>query len=266
MKTVLCIGGSDSSGGAGIQGDLKTIHAHGLYGVSVVTTVTSQDHRGVHGQHLIPIDVIQSQLTSVAETFQFDAIKVGVVPTPAHAQTLRQWIRTNEITTPIIVDPVLRASSGDWFIKRSEIDTIWNETFAMATLVTPNIPEAELLLTSELNSLDTILEAGQKLLEYGSRAVLLKGGHSKLYPGVDFLFTPDKPTSPLKYSREYFSDRNVHGTGCTYATAIACNLAMFGDLTESVRRAKHFIGRAIEGANQVTEDYWVLNHNVDTNL
>ena len=242
----LTIAGSDPSGGAGIQADLKTFTALGVYGASVITALTAQNTRGVTGVMKVPADFIAAQFDAVTSDLNIGAVKTGML---ADAETVacvsERLSRLRGI--PVVVDPVMVATSGDRLIDESAITAVRDQLIPKATLITPNLPEAAALLSADvaLTERDMFAQANA-LLQLGCGAVLIKGGHGGGEEAVDVLAT--KAGDRLRLSMPRIDTRNTHGTGCTLAAAIAANLAMGARLEPSVRSAKSFVWSAIESA------------------
>lgn len=241
MKTVLTIAGSDSSGGAGIQADLKTITCHKLYGMSAITALTAQNTTGVYEIHNSPLDFMEAQLDAVFTDIIPDAVKIGMVPTielmELVARKLKQYQAKN-----VVLDPVMVATSGGVLMEEKAIDTLIHKLFPMATVITPNIIEASKLSNVAITSLEDMISAARKLSQFFDGYILIKGGHLTGEP-EDILYHKEKITViPGKRSQ----NKNTHGTGCTLSSAIACHLAMGEGVEESVQKAKEYISGAID--------------------
>jgi hydroxymethylpyrimidine kinase/phosphomethylpyrimidine kinase len=240
MKKVLTIAGSDSGGGAGVQGDLKAITVLGCYGASVLTALTAQNTLGVQAIHPVPVDFIKQQLESVLTDIGADAAKTGMLATPEIVETVAAGIREYGVA-PLVVDPVMVAKSGDSLLSEAARRTIKRLLLPLAYVVTPNLPEAAVLSGRPVQSLDDMREAAKRIHDLGPQCVLVKGGHLEaravdlLYDGSGFQ-TFDAPRLP---------QRNTHGTGCTFSAAIASFLAQGRVIYDAVAEAKKFIHRAI---------------------
>ena len=226
MEVVLSIAGSDPSGGAGIQQDLKVITAHGCYGATVITALTSQNTLGVQDSMAVPQAVVASQLHAVLSDLQPTAIKIGMIPDQAVAEAIVEAL--SEVRVPVVYDPVMISTSGYALMQPKAISYIADNLFRLCTLVTPNLSEAECL---------------QEQLKSRCCAFLLKGGHADDTMMTDRLLMPDG--SEYEYTTEKIKSGNLHGTGCTLSSAIASNLALGYPLPEAVGRAKTFITEAI---------------------
>ena len=235
MEVVLTIAGSDSSAGAGIQQDLKTITAHGCYGATVITSITSQNTLGVQSTMTVPPHVVASQLSAVLTDLEPRAVKIGMLPDAAVAEAvtdvLGSYLQQHRVA--VVYDPVMISSSGFVLMEDEAIEFITRQLFPLCTLITPNLPEAERL--------------GDSLSPY---AYLLKGGHAEGDVTTDVLHLPDGTVS--EFSTLRVNSRNLHGTGCTLSSAIASCLALGCSLHEAVRRAKAFVTAAIKRSQNVS--------------
>lgn len=261
MKTVLAIAGSDSSGAAGLQCDVKTISTLGLHALSVVTSVTSQTSEQVCSlDHIAPLTV-QSQLTSAFSNYKMDAVKSGMIPTQESVEEVSDALRRFHASKPYVLDPVLSTTSGTVLMSDFAAGAVMDKLFPLATIVTPNIHEAEKLSGDKISTRTEAVKAGRRLLKLGSRYVLVKGGHLVETPGLDILIGPTTDSRPqFLDSYEFIRDRDVRGTGCAYASAIACGLANGLDISASVNWAKNYITRAIQNATCLTKGTWILTH------
>lgn len=239
-KTALTIAGSDSCGGAGIQADIKTMMANGVYAMSAVTALTAQNTTGVTGVMEVTPEFLRMQLDAVFTDIYPDAVKIGMVSSAAliHciAETLRRYQAKN-----VVVDPVMVASSGRRLMEEEAVEVLKNELFPQAALLTPNIPEAETLCGRKIISAEDMENAARVIGEGYKSAVLLKGGH-RLEGANDFLWTGS--TGRWFYGQR-IENPNNHGTGCTLSSAIAANLAKGKNLTEAVELAKKYLSGAL---------------------
>lgn len=239
MTNALTIAGSDSVGGAGLQADLKAFEAVGVHGCSVVTAVTSQNTKGVSSIFPLPASEVASQLRSVIEDVDLDAIKTGMLFSPDIVRTVAGMLKGYE--TPIVVDPVLAATTGSSLHEEGFVDALITRMMPLAALVTPNIPEATRLSGVKIRDERSAKAAGREILEFGPRAVLVKGGHLRGSDAADYLFLGErivKISSPRV-------EAEVHGTGCAFASMIAGNLALGLGLEDAVRKAKGMMFKAI---------------------
>jgi len=241
---VLTIAGSDSGGGAGIQADLKTFSAHGCYGMSVITALTAQNTIGVSAIHPVPVNFVEAQIDAVLEDIGADAIKIGMLFSPELIEAVAQRLRQHRASN-IVLDPVMVAQSGDRLLLNDAIAVLKAELIPLADLITPNLPEASVLLDREIRNLDELEDAAKDLTQLGCANVLIKGGHLEEGDSDDLLYLGDEnKLSSLPEKR--ISTINNHGTGCTLSSAIASGLARELDLESAVRRAKEYITGAIE--------------------
>ncbi|MGJ4892294.1 bifunctional hydroxymethylpyrimidine kinase/phosphomethylpyrimidine kinase [Bradyrhizobium sp. HKCCYLRH3099] len=245
----LTIAGSDSSGGAGIQADLKTFAALSVYGASVLTALTAQNTTGVTGVHLVPPDFVAAQIDAVFNDLAVCAVKIGMVAqapiAEAIAASLDRWTPRH-----VVLDPVMVATSGARLLPEDAIDALRRRLIPQATLITPNLPEAAALLDEAVaTSEEAIAAQGRRLLALGCPAVLIKGGHGQGAESTDYLVTAEQ-TIALPSPR--VATQNTHGTGCSLSSAVAAGLAKGESLETAVRNAKAFISGAIAAADRFT--------------
>lgn len=245
----LTVAGSDSSGGAGIQADLKTFTALGVYGASVITAITAQNTQGVQDVLTLPPAIIAAQMRSIATDLAVGAIKTGMLADRTTVETVADGLGRFQ-GTPLVIDPVMVATSGDVLLAPDAIDAVRTRLFPLATVVTPNLREAARLLESPLASSEDEMEAqGRRLLALGPKAVLIKGGHGEGPNATDILVFD---AGSLRFSAPRIATRNTHGTGCTLAAAIAARLAEGDSLPTAVKSAKDFVWQAIEAGRTRT--------------
>ena len=256
---VLTIAGSDSGGGAGIQADLKTFAALGCYGMTAITALTAQNTLGVQGIHGVPADFLKAQIQSVMDDIGVDAVKIGMLHAPEIVDVVA-WAIDHYQLKNVVLDPVMVATSGDRLIASETVQVLVRELFPRATLITPNLDEAVLLLGREISEASALETAGRDLLAMDAQAVLLKGGHLPGEDVVDLLVQPNSPSERLSSRR--IQSRNVHGTGCTLSSAIAAYLALGLGLSEAVHCARQFIVQAIAHGADITtgHGHGPLNH------
>lgn len=241
-QVALTIAGSDSSGGAGIQADLKTFSAFGVYGASVLTALTAQNTRGVAAVEPVAASFVVAQMEAVLSDLQVDAVKTGMLANAAIVQAVAGRLR-DAPRLPLVVDPVMVATSGDMLLETDAIDALKRQLFPLALLITPNMPEAARLLdTKEASSEAEAVAQAKGLLAFGCGAVLLKGGHGSGEQAVDILCDAD---GIVRLARPRVDTRNTHGTGCTLSAALAALLAQGVGLREAVGRAKAFVWQAL---------------------
>ena len=256
---VLTIAGSDSGGGAGIQADLKTFAALGCYGMSAITALTAQNTVGVQAIHAVPPPFLKAQLQSVIEDIGVDAVKIGMLHEPGVVEVVA-WAIEHYQLRHVVFDPVMVATSGDRLIEHDTVRLLVDRLFPLASVITPNLDEASLLLEREIKSVEGLPQAAHALLEQGAQAVLLKGGHLSGDDVVDVLARHGHADVVLASRR--IASRNTHGTGCTLSSAVAAHLALGQSLEQAVRSARAYILSAIEaGAGvQVGQGHGPLNH------
>ena len=256
MKIALTIAGSDSGGGAGIQADLKTFHQFGIFGTSVVTAVTAQNTCGVSDIHVVPVESVRRQLTAVAEDLRPDATKSGMLATVdlvrAAAESIGKFRFQN-----YVLDPVMVATSGDRLLDAAAEGAVAELLIPLATVVTPNRGEAEVLLGREIRDAQDMEEAGQALLSMGAAAALVKGGH---WPGDDIMDVLVQRTGVRRFTHSRIATASTHGTGCTLSAAIAAGLAIGRRLEAAVEDALDFVHRAIAAAPRMGSGAGPLNH------
>ncbi|WP_035246080.1 bifunctional hydroxymethylpyrimidine kinase/phosphomethylpyrimidine kinase [Desulfogranum mediterraneum] len=243
-QRVLTIAGSDSGGGAGIQADLKTFAANGCYGMSVITALTAQNTLGVHGIHAVPVDFVRQQLEAVLADIGTDAVKIGMLFSPELICTVAEQLRRFGVTN-IVLDPVMVATSGDKLLQDEAIVALKEQLIPMADIITPNLPEAVVLLEKELLSTEQVEQGARELVELGCGAVLIKGGHLEGGASDDCLYL-GKGEELISLPARRIATANTHGTGCTLSSAIAANLAKGEVVSEAVVHAKAYITAAIE--------------------
>ena len=247
-RKVLTIAGSDSGGGAGIQADLKTFSAMGCYGMSVITALTAQNTIGVTGIHPVPPSFVEKQMEAVLSDIGVDAVKIGMLYSAELIQTVAQVLKKYKIDK-IVLDPVMVAQSGDKLLQDDAIEAIKIHLMPLSSVVTPNLPEASVLLDRKLHSIEDIKKGAKDLAGYGSRSVLIKGGHSNDNDSNDFLYLAKEDRFVVLKGKR-IKTRNNHGTGCTLSSAIASCMAKGCKIEESVVKAKTYIHEAIRAGSK----------------
>ena len=255
VPKAMTIAGSDSGGGAGIQADLKTFAALGVYGTVTLTAITAQNTVGVTGVHEIPTDMIVAQMDAVMGDIGADAVKTGMLSSREIVEVVAAQIRKHGIRS-LVVDPVMVAKSGDALLRQDAVQAVRTRLVPLASVVTPNIPEAEALTGMTIESDADVRESAQRIVQMGARSVVVKGGHREgpatdvLYDGSDF--------------REFTAPRidtvNTHGTGCTFASAVAAGLAQGLSVEDSVAQAKDYVTEAIRASFPIGRGHGPLNH------
>ncbi|MEJ5964201.1 bifunctional hydroxymethylpyrimidine kinase/phosphomethylpyrimidine kinase [Pedobacter immunditicola] len=259
--SVLTIAGSDCSGGAGIQADLKTFAALGCYGTSAITAITVQNTVGVQKLHKLPPELVKDQIIAVMDDIQCAAIKIGMIHNRRLTETIAPTLK--EYKVPIIFDPVMVATSGDLLLEADAVDSLKKVLFPLCALVTPNLDEASVLTSMEICSLRDMENAAWSLIEEGCKAVLIKGGHLKGTELFDLYL--DHQGEQHIFSTTWIDTNNTHGTGCTLSSAIAAYMARGLDLLTAIEKARQYVHKAIlYGKNVKTgKGHGPLNHSFD---
>lgn len=266
MKKVLTIAGSDCSGGAGIQADLKTFSAHGVFGMSAIVSIVAENTCRVIDIQDVSPDMIKKQIDAVYEDMGTDAVKVGMLSQPccmeAVAEKLLEYRPAN-----VVIDPVMYAKNGCPLMDPGSIDRLIQQIIPLADLLTPNIPEAEKIAGMAIGSIDDMKQAAAEIHRMGCKNVLVKGGHA-MGDAVDVLFDGREY---FYFSSQRIPTKNTHGTGCTYSSAIASNLALGHSMRQAVKLAKDYVTTAIRHALDIgkghgpTHHFWELYHHGLTN-
>lgn len=257
MKNCLTVAGSDCSGGAGVQADIKTFSALGRYAMSVVTAVVAENTRRVLSVYPLPPRQTALQMQAVFEDIRVDAVKIGMLPDRESAQAVSQMLEKYQ--PPVVVcDPVLASTSGSSLSGSDAVQYLSEYIFPHCTLITPNIPETQILTSMTADNEENIAQAAQKLLSTGAKGVLIKGGHLDGGICTDRLFLPDGSVS--EFSSERINTKNTHGTGCTLSSAITAFAADGCPIQTAVAKAKEFVGQAIEKAFDVGGGHGPVNH------
>ena len=256
---VLVIAGSDSGGGAGIQGDLKAIMALGGFATTALTALTAQNTRGVSAVLLVPQQFLRAQIDAVMADIGADAIKTGMLPDTDSIETVADFIGGLAPALPFVMDPVMVATSGDRLQSEEALHALKTRLIPLATVITPNIPEAELLLGTRIADEADQRRSAQALLALGAEAVLVKGGHLTGETVTDILATA---SGVVAMTGERIASTNTHGTGCTLASAIAAGLAQGMPLADAVRRARAYVASAIRAAPGLGGGHGPLGHGV----
>ena len=256
MKTALTIAGSDSSGGAGIQADIKSMSANGVFAMSVITSITAQNTMGVFGIEDISPEMIRSQIKVIFEDIKVDAVKIGMVSKIESIKAISEALREVKDLPPVVLDPVMVSTSGYKLLSDDAKETLIKELFPLSTLITPNLPEAEEILGIKIKNLEDMKEAAIGLKKLGAKCVLIKGGHLEndatdiLFDGENFIYLKEQK----------INTNNTHGTGCTLSSAIAANLAKGMNIEKAVREAKDYITLAIKHGFKLGHGVGPTNH------
>jgi hydroxymethylpyrimidine/phosphomethylpyrimidine kinase len=255
----MTIAGSDSGGCAGIQADLKTFSAIGVFGTSVITSVTAQNTQEVRAVEVLSPEIIRQQSEAVLDDIAIDALKTGMLPSPEIIETVAAIIDRYALKS-VIVDPVMVATSGARLTSASITGAFREHLYRRITLITPNIPEAEALSGLSIQTKKDFRKAAERLLAQGCPAVLIKGGHLASGDSTDILFRPDR--EPLSFSSPRINTANLHGTGCTFSSAIAAYSALGQALEQAIASAKAYISSAVQSGSQMRlgKGYGPVNH------
>ena len=256
MRTALTIAGSDSGGGAGIQADLKTFAACGVYGTSAITAVTAQNTLGVTAWEPVSTELVIAQIEAVAGDIPPAAVKTGMLATAAIVEAVSAAIEGLDLPN-LVVDPVMVAKGGDRLLRDDAVAAMKTHLFRLAEVLTPNIPEAEALTGMRIASVDDMLAAARRIREMGPRVVIVKGGHAASHESVDVVCLPHQEFE-LRGPR--IATVHTHGTGCTFASAIAAYLALGRPLEEAIREARSYLEGAIRHAPGLGAGQGPLNH------
>ena len=258
MRTALTIAGSDSGGGAGIQADLKTFAAHGVFGTSAITAVTAQNTLGVTSWLALPADLVTAQIEAVVGDIGADAVKTGMLANAAIVEAVAAAIESFDLPH-VVVDPVMVAKGGDRLLETDAVVALRSELLPYAHVVTPNIPEAEVIAGIPIVSPAAMREAGERILALGPRVVVVKGGHLDTRDEVvDVICTKEDGSFELRGPR--IPGTSTHGTGCTLASAIAANLALGKTDREAIEQARGYLEGAIRNAPPLGRGHGPLGH------
>ena len=253
----MTIAGSDSSAGAGIQADLKTFAALGVYGTCAITAVTAQNTKGVTGITEVSPEMVAAQIDAIVSDIRPDAVKTGMLASAAIIEVVAAGIRKHSLTK-VVVDPVMVAKSGDTLLQQDAVDTLRSLLLPLATVVTPNLPEAETLVGRPLKGDEDLREAAQELVAGGARAVVIKGGHRPDRAQAVDLFYDGK--SFHEFAAPWVETTSTHGTGCTFSSAIAAFLARGYEPKEAVQEAKAYLTEALKHAYPIGGGHGPVHH------
>jgi len=256
LPVALTIAGSDSGAGAGIQADMKTFAALGVYGVTVITAITAQNTVGVRALQEVDVGVIAAQLDAVAEDFSIGALKTGMLSSAAIIEAVAAGIQRHPLRL-LVVDPVMIAKSGDRLLREDAVDAMRRRLLPLAHVVTPNIPEAEVLAERSIRTRADRVAAARAIMDLGANAIVIKGGHSDDDPIVDLLVDRQ---GVQEYRAQRIVTTSTHGTGCTFSAAIAAGLAAGRDLADAIAFARDYLSRALATAPGLGHGHGPLNH------
>lgn len=259
MYKALTIAGSDSGGGAGIQTDLKTFAALGVYGTSAITALTAQNTVGVHGIHAVPAAFVAAQMEAVLTDIPIDAAKTGMLGDLELISTVAEMLIKFDVNK-LVVDPVMVAESGDRLLPADAVEALCKKLLPLALVVTPNLPEAGVLLGREINTVEEMISAAKEIQQFGCRTVLVKGGH---LPGEEMVDIFYDGHTIHRFAEPKLPTKHTHGSGCTYASAITAELAKGHSPLAAVKTAKRFITKAIAHGLDVGSGYGPTNPMAD---
>ena len=258
VPQALTIAGSDSGGGAGIQADLKTFQERMVFGTSAIVAVTAQNTRGVQAIHKVPINIIKEEMHSIFSDFEINALKTGMLPDSDTMIAVAEELRQHP-DIPVVVDPVMIAKGGASLMENEAASTLIKEILPLATVLTPNVPEAEVITGMEIKTVDDLIAAAKKLQAMGAKNIVIKGGHRlETSDAEDVLLTEDGEVVAL--SAERIDTVRTHGTGCTYSACITAELAKGHTVKEAVTTAKNYIAAAISDGILVGHGHGPTNH------
>jgi hydroxymethylpyrimidine/phosphomethylpyrimidine kinase len=256
MQKALTIAGSDSGGGAGIQADLKTFAAHGVYGMSAITAITAQNTLGVNAWEAVSADLVTNQIEAIAGDIGVDVVKTGMLANAAIVEAVAAAVHSLELPL-LVVDPVMVAKGGDRLLDEDAVKAMRSELLPKAHVVTPNVPEAEVLAEIRIESIADMREAGRRILALGPSVVLVKGGH---LPGAEIVDVLCAHGGIHDFRGPRIMTQHTHGTGCTLASAIAANLARGSEALAAVRAAREYVEGAIRHAPGIGRGHGPLAH------
>lgn len=256
LKQVLTIAGSDSGGGAGIQGDIKAMSANGVFALSVITAVTAQNTEEVTDVFELPVSIIAAQLDAVFDDFEISAVKTGMLSSAAVISTVVRLLKPQQVGQ-LVVDPVMISKSGQALLKPEAVEALTKDLFPLALLVTPNVHEAQQLSGIEIKTLADARRAAKVIAQFGCRHVLIKGGHLIAERGTDLLY--DGRFFQI-YKGEFIDTTHTHGTGCTFASAITAQLARGKSVPDAVQAAKTYVTEAIRHSLAIGHGKGPTNH------
>lgn len=256
MKIALTIAGSDSGGGAGIQADLKTFQALGVFGTSAISAITVQNTRKVYAVHLVPSNILKEQITCLFADMHISAVKIGMVGGEDQIGAVAEALEP-VILPPVVLDPVMISKSGYSLLNENAREKLVNCLFPFAEVVTPNIHEAEVLVGRKIQTIEEMEKAAGDILSLGAKKVVVKGGHLGGEESVDVIHDGK---SIKRISGPRINTRNTHGTGCTFSSAIAANLAKGAEFEQAVEKAKEYISGAISHSLSIGKGYGPTHH------
>ena len=257
IPSSLIIAGSDSGGGAGIQADLKTFTAHKIYASTVITAITAQNTKGVEKVMNLPLDIIEAQMKSISSDLNVTIIKIGMLSNKEIIDLISFCLKKYFPEIPVILDPVMVAKGGHQLLEENAINTLKKSLLISSFIITPNLPEAEKFLNCKISNVKDMEDAIHKFKKIGIKSILLKGGHLKSDKVTDLLYSKNKI---YKFVSSKIITTNTHGTGCTLASALACNIFKGNSLYDSVKNARKYVINGIETAQLIGKGHNPLNH------
>lgn len=260
IPKILIIAGSDPSGGAGIQADIKTASAHKVYAAAAITCLTAQNTKKVFAVHNSPIEFLRQQIEVVLDDISFDAIKIGMLGTAEIIDCVADVLARKAKKIPLILDTVMVATSGDLLLKKDAVAALKLKLIKGAFIVTPNIDEAEVLAEMKIKNFEDMKLAAAKIKALGAKNVLVKGGHLNFSDGKIHSILLDEKNKIHRISNKKFGNDNLHGTGCTLASALACNIAKKVELVAAVRKSNAYVYRSIVKSLKIGQGSKVLVH------
>jgi hydroxymethylpyrimidine/phosphomethylpyrimidine kinase len=260
LPKIFIIAGSDPSGGAGIQADIKTTMAHKVYSAAAITCLTAQNTKKVFAVHNSPIEFLRQQIEVVLDDINFDAIKIGMLGTAEIIECVSDVLKRKAKKIPLILDTVMVATSGDLLLKKNAVEALKSQLIKGAHIVTPNIDEAEVLAEMEIKDLGDMKSAAIIIKALGCKSVLIKGGHLNFSDGkIRSILLDEKDKFHIVINKK-IGNKSLHGTGCTLSSAIACNIAKKMDLVKAVRNANQYVYRSVVKSLKVGKGSLVLGH------
>ncbi|OFW81400.1 MAG: bifunctional hydroxymethylpyrimidine kinase/phosphomethylpyrimidine kinase [Alphaproteobacteria bacterium RIFCSPLOWO2_01_FULL_40_26] len=260
VNAILIIAGSDPSGGAGIQADLKTATAHKIYASAAIACLTAQSTKKVFAIHNSPLDFLHLQIELLLDDIKFDAIKIGMLGDAQIIDCVADILEKKAKKIPLILDPVMVATSGDFLLKKNAVETLKSRLIKSAKIITPNIDEAKILAEMEIHDVADMKSAALQIKALGCEAVLIKGGHLNFSDGKIHSILLDEKDKFHLISNKKIGKKNLHGTGCTLASALACNIAKKMPLPQAAKKANSYVHRCIMKSLKVGKGSLVLQH------
>lgn len=258
-KKILIIAGSDPSAGAGVQADLKTAFSNNVYASSVITCLTAQNTSQVTNIYYPKVEFLRWQLKTIFADIKFDAIKIGMLGTKEIISEVANNLKKYAKDIPIILDPVIAATSGDKLLKDNAIKSLINDLIPISEILTPNIDEAEILSKIKISNISDVKKAAKIIKKLGAKSVLIKGGHLNSKKIIKSILLDDKNNFHLITNKK-IGQKNLHGTGCTLASAISCNIAKKYDILDATRRANRYVYQTIKNSTKIGKGSLILRH------